>query len=168
MKLSEIYGKRVLSTAGKEGYVLSVNASDGKLVSLVCADEREREFTVDFKNVLKTGEKIIFNESVEESVGVPIRLGKACFDENGGYLGNLQDFTFFGDRLKTAKIGKKNYPAEILIAGDVVIVKRVSTLKGDVVKNGETLFKKGTFVTDDVLNEAAAAGEYVQTKLKTL
>ncbi len=168
MKLSEIYGKRVLSTAGKEGYVLSVNASDGKLVSLVCADEREREFTVDFKNVLKTGEKIIFNESGEESVGVPIRLGKACFDENGGYLGNLQDFTFFGDRLKTAKIGKKNYPADILIAGDVIIVKRVSTLKGDVVKNGETLFKKGTFVTDDVLNEAAAAGEYVQTRLKTL
>lgn len=168
MKLSEIYGKRVLSTAGKEGYVLSVNVAGGKIVSLVCADEREREFTVDFKNVLKTGEKIIFNESVEESVGVPIRLGKACFDENGGYLGNLRDFTFFGDRLKTAKIGKKNYPAEILIAGDVVIVKRVSTLKGDVVKNGETLFKKGTFVTDDVLNEAAAAGEYVQTKLKTL
>lgn len=168
MKLSEIYGKMVLSTAGKEGYVLSVNAAGVKIVSLVCADEREREFTVDFKNVLKAGEKIIFIESEEKSTGVPVRLGKACFDEKGGYLGNLHDFTFFGDRLKTAKIGNKNYPAEGLINGDVIIVKQFLRLNGDVVKDGETLFKKGTFVTDDVLNEAAAAGEYVQTKLKSL
>lgn len=168
MKLSEIYGKRVLSTAGKEGYVLSVNADGGRIVSLICADEREQEFTVDFKNVLKAGEKIIFSAYGEETAGVPVRLGKACFDEKGAYLGNLQDFTFFGDRLKTAKIGKKNYPVEGLICGDVFIVKRFSRLKGDVVKDGETLFKKGTFVTDDVLDEAAAEGEYVQTKLKSL
>ena len=114
-----------------------MNAAGVKIVSLVCADEREREFTVDFKNVLKAGEKIIFIESEEKSTGVPVRLGKACF-------------------------------AEGLVYGDVIIVKQFLRLNGDVVKDGETLFKKGTFVTDDVLNEAAAAGEYVQTKLKSL
>ena len=169
MKLSEIYGKKVLSTTGKEGYVLSVNAAGEKLTCFVCADMREREFTVEFKNIVKFGEKIIYTEGENcEAMGTPLRLGRACFNERGNYLGNLQDFTFFGDKLKTAKIGKKNYPAEGLILSDAVIVGDIRRLKSDVVKDGKTLFKKGTYVTEEVLNEAAVAGEYVQTTLKSI
>lgn len=169
MKLSEIYGKKVLSAAGKKGYVLSLNIADGKILCLACADEFEKEFTVQFKDIIRFGEKIFYADGEDcKKSGTPLRLGRACFDNQGGYLGNLQDFTFFGDRLKTAKIGKKNYPVEGLILGDVVIVKDMRRLKSDVVKDGKTLFKKGTYVTEEVLNEAAASGEYVQTTLKTL
>ena len=169
MKISELYGKRVISTAGKEGYVISVNATGGKILCLVCADEGEREFTVDFKNILAFGESVIYEDRQSVlAASVPVRLGRAGFDERGNYLGQLEDFTFKGEKLKSAKIGKKNYPAEGLILGDIVIVKDMKRLKKDVEKEGRLLFKKGTFVTEDVLLEAAASGEYVQTTLKTL
>ena len=47
MKVSILYGKETLSTAGKKGYVLSVNVSGGKIVSYTCADENEKRFTID-------------------------------------------------------------------------------------------------------------------------
>lgn len=168
MKVSQIYGKRILSTLGKEGYVVSVNA-DGRNLCLVCADGNERDFTVDMVNVISFGDPIIYDgtECVERSA-TPLRLGRAGFDIKGNYLGNVEDFTVSGSKLKSVKIGKKNYPVEGLVFGDVIIVKDVRRLKRDVIKNGTTLFKKGTPLTDEVLKEAAAAGEYVQTTLKSI
>ena len=168
MKVSSIYGKKIMSTAGKEGYVIAVSA-EGQLLYLMCADGNEREFCVDMDNVISIGDRIIYDgtECINANA-VPLRLGRAGFDMRGNYLGNLEDFTITCGRLKTAKIGKKNYPVEGLILGDVIIIKDVRRLKTDVVKDGNTLFRKGTFVTDDVLSEAAAAGEYVQTTLKSL
>lgn len=168
MKVSSIYGKRIISTEGKEGYVISVSAA-GQSLYLTCADGNEREFCVDMTSVISFGDKIIYDgtECINLS-SVPLRLGRACFDVQGNYLGNLNDFTVLRGRLKSAKIGKKNYPVEGLILGDVVIVKDMRRLKSDVIKEGDTLFKKGTLVTDSVLSEAAAAGEYVQTTLKSI
>lgn len=168
MKVSSIYGKKIMSTEGKEGYVISVNA-EGQCLYLVCADGNEKEFCVDMDSVVSIGDKIIYDgtECINLSA-VPLRLGRAGVDMRGHYLGNLEDFTILRGRLKTAKIGKKNYPVEGLILGDVIIVKDLRSLKNDVVKDGSTLFKKGTFVTDEILSEAAAAGEYVQTTLKSI
>lgn len=168
MKLSEILGKRILSTTGKEGYVVSVGA-EGRSLFFTCADISEREFTVDAKNVLRLGDSILYDgtESAKKPA-VTLRLGRAGFDMQGNYLGKLADFTVLGKKLRSAKIGKKNYPAEGLILGDIIIVKDVRRLTSDVVKDGAVLFKKGTPVTDEMLSEAAAAGEYVQTTLKTL
>ena len=168
MKLSKIFGKRIKSAGGKEGYVVSVNA-EGQSLFFVCADDNEREFTVDMQSVTSLGDNILYDgRESGKKAAVPVRLGRAGFDMRGNYLGNLEDFTIAGGKLKTAKIGKKNYPAEGLILGDVIIVKDLRRLKSDVIKNGSTLFKKGEYVTDGVLSEAAAAGEYVQTTLKTL
>lgn len=168
MKLSEIFGKKVLSTAGKVGYVISVSCDKNQLY-FVCADVNEREFTVKWENVTEFGENIIFDgtESKENDL-YPLRLGRACFDLRGNYLGKLEDCTIAGGKLKSAKIGKKNYPAEGLIAGDVTLVKDLRRLNADVVKDGKILFKKGTYVTEDILNEAAVCGEYVQTTLKSI
>lgn len=168
MKVSSIYGKKILSTAGKEGYVISVNA-DGQSLFLTCADGNEKEFCVDMATVISIGDKIIYDgtECINCNA-VPLRLGRAGFDMRGNYLGNLEDFTVTGGRLKTAKIGKKNYPVEGLILGDVIIVKDLRRLNFDVVKDGNTLFKKGAYLTDEVLAEAASAGEYVQTTLKSI
>lgn len=167
MKVSELFGKRILGTNGKEGYVISVNAEGGD-ICLVCADDSEREFAVDLKNVLSAGDKIIYDGTETGICATPLRLGRAGFDMRGKYLGNLCDFTLSGGKLKFAKIGKKNYPADGIILGDVVIVKDMRRLKSDVTKDGRTLFKKGAYVTDGVLSEAAAEGEYVQTTLKSL
>lgn len=169
MKISEIYGKTVESTTGKKGYVITVKANGDKLECLICADENENEFTVDINNVVKFGERIIFNdrESAIKSA-VPVRLGRASFDESGKYLGNLEEYLFEGATLLRAKIGKKNYPAEELVCGDAVIVKKLKRLKGNVMKEGKIIIKSGTYLSDEVLNDAKEQGEYVQTKMKSI
>ncbi len=60
MKVSILYGKETLSTAGKKGYVLSVNVSGGKIVSYTCADENEKRFTIDADSVKSVKEKIVY------------------------------------------------------------------------------------------------------------
>lgn len=169
MKISEIYGKRVESTAGKSGYVIAIKANGQILECLICADENENEFTVDINNIVKFGEVIIFNdrESAIKSA-LPIRLGRAGFDECGKYLGNLEEYLFEGNTILKAKIGKKNYPAEGLVCGDAVIVKKFKKLKGNVLKDGKIIIRSGTYLTDEVLNNAKLHGEYVQTTMKSL
>ncbi len=169
MKISDIYAKTVVSDAGKKGYIISVHAYKGKLVYLTCADENEKEFTVDMRDILSIGENIVYEDratAVKKSL--PIRLGCAAFNESGKYLGNLEEVTFDKNRLQKAKIGKKNYPAEAVICGDIAIVKSLKRLKSDVVKDGKVIFKKGTFVTDEVLKRAESEGEYVQTTVKSI
>lgn len=169
MKICELYGRKVLGDGGKEGYLLSINAAEDGAFFLVCADEREREFSVDIKNVVRFGEKIIFSGGADKKIpGTPLRAGRECFDTDGRFLGRVEEYVFTGGRLKSCRIGKKNYPAEGLRFCDAVIVRCVGRLKCDVTKDGATLFKKGSPVTDELLEEAACAGEYVQTKLKSL
>ena len=169
MVVSEIYGKKIESTNGKKGYVISVNANAGVLVCFICADENEKEFAVDVKNVICIGEKIIYEdrENVIKS-STPLRLGRAGFDEQGKYLGVLEEYTFKNNKLSRIKIGKKNYPAEGVVCGDVVIVKGAKRLKYDVVKDGKVIIKKGTRVTDGLLKNAEKQGEYIQTNLKSI
>ncbi len=97
-----------------------------------------------------------------------MRLGCAGFDEKGNYLGILEEFTYSKNKLLKAKIGKKTYPAEGLLAGDVIIVKRVKRVNADVVKDGKVIIKKGTPLTNEVLASAEANGEYIQTNLKSI
>lgn len=169
MNISSLYGKKVLSTAGKSGYVISVNVAGGRIECLTCADENENEFYVDMRSVLKTGDKILF-EDRESAIKAakPVRLGRASYDDNGMYLGNLVDMTYTGGKILKAKIGKKSYPASGLVCGDVVIAKTVRTVKSDVVKDGKVIIKKGTPLTDGVLLAAEKEGEYVQANLKSL
>lgn len=168
MKLSEIFGRKILDKAGKEGYVLSAGTSGGSLY-LSCADENEREFYVKWENVLLLGDSLIYEER-EENVEnfYALRLGRACYDLKGNFEGRLEDCTVLGGRIKTARIGKKNYPAGILVWGDIILIKELRRLNCDVIKDGKRVFKKGAVITDELLSEAAAAGEYVQTTLKSL
>ena len=39
MVISELYGKRGESTAGKKGYIISVTGGAGRVEFLTCADE---------------------------------------------------------------------------------------------------------------------------------
>ena len=98
----------------------------------------------------------------------PIRLGRAGFNENGKYLGNLNDLDLKGAKIQRVKIGKKNYPAEKLFMDDVIIIPAVKRLKSDVVKDGKVIIKKGTEINSEVLASAEQNGEYVQTNLKSI
>lgn len=169
MNISEFYGKKVVSDGGKTGYVVSVNGGAGRIECLVCADSDEKEFTVDARDVISVGNNIVY-EDRERAIKAarPIRLGRAGFDEYGTFLGTVEDMEFRNGKLLKTKIGKKSYPADKLIYGDVIIVRGAKMLKSDVVKDGKVLIKKGTPVTDKVLEKAAENGEYVQTSLKSL
>ena len=48
MKVSDFFGKRIFSTAGREGYVIGMCADERSLF-LICADSDEREFAVDMQ-----------------------------------------------------------------------------------------------------------------------
>ncbi len=169
MNVSLLYGKKAVSTEGRQGYVISVNVAGGKIECLTCADEDENEFSIDMKNVLKVGETILF-EDREKAIKAakPVRLGRASYDDKGTYLGNLEDMTLSGNKILSVKIGKKSYQAGELIYGDVVIAKRTKRLKSDVIKDGKVIIKKGTPLTGEVLSAAEKEGEYVQTNLKSL
>lgn len=170
MKVSSIYGKKVESTAGKKGYAISVNANAGKIECLICADEDENEFAVDIKNIVNIENNIIIYEDRESAIKAskPLRLGCAGFDEKGVYLGNLEEYIFSKNKLLKAKIGKKTYPADSVITGDIAIVKHVKRVKADIIKDGKVIIKKGTPLTAEVLAAAQTQGEYVQTNLKSI
>lgn len=169
MKISELYGKKVESTAGRLGYVVSCNGTAGRLVCLLCADENENEFYVDVKNVISVGNKIIF-EDRETAIksAKPIRLGRAGFNEAGKYLGTLTDLDFKGTKIQRAKIGRRSYPAEKILMGDAIIVPEVKRVKSDVIKDGKVIIKKGAKVNSQTLAAAEQNGEYVQTNLKSI
>lgn len=169
MNVSLFFGQKVLSTDGKKGYVVSVNAAAGKIECLICADEDENEFYVDMKNVLKLGEPIIFDDRESKiKAAKPVRLGRASYNDKGIYLGNLVDMTVSGNKIMRVKIGKKSYKATELTYGDVVIHKPVKKLKSDVIKDGKVIIRKGTPITSGVLSAAEKEGEYFQTNLKSL
>lgn len=170
MKLSCIFGKKVVSEKGKTGYVISVLADKNKIVCLVCADEKtEAEFTVDADCVKSMGEIIIFKEEKAQKSGTPLRLGKPVFDCGGNYLGKLKDITVEKFLLSRAHIGNKKFAATDLVCGDAIIVKSSARiLKSDVKSGGKVLIKRGTPLTPEIMNKARVNGEYVQTSLKTI
>lgn len=168
--ITSLYGKAVESTAGKTGYVISVNAGSGKIQCLICADENENEFAVDVRNIVSVANKIIY-EDRESAINdsVPVRLGIPGYDLNGAYLGALKDITLKGDVLGAAIIGKKKYSAADVSLGDAAIVKNIPrTLKENVVKDGRVILKRGAPLTEENLQIAREAGVYVQTNLKTI
>ncbi len=169
MNVSKLFGKKTESTSGKKGYVISVNGGNGKVECLVCADEDENEFIVDMKDVVMFGEKIIYQDRTDAFKNArPLLIGRSCFDDRGNYLGEVEDYAFKGNKLLSAKIGKKNYPADELICGDVVIISKKKRLSDDVLKDGKIIFKKGDEVTEELLLKAEQQGEYIQTSLKSL
>ena len=170
MKISFFYGMKVESTAGKSGYVVGVNVRGDRLECLKCADANENEFSVDAQNILKYGEDKIIFEDREAAIrnSVPMRLGKPVFDDNGNYLGILEDFAVDCDTLTTAYVGKKKFSANELVCGDAVIVKPQRVLKSDVKKDGKVILKRGTPLTGETLQIAQREGEYIQANLKSI
>ena len=169
MKISSFIGKKIMSRSGVNGYVLGVYAYGTKLCRLVCADESERKFEVDFKNLTVTRSMLKFKEGKPEVRGDLIRLGKPVFDYEGKYIGKLTDLSFDKDELTFAHVGSLKFCVSDIVFGDAVIVKNSARiLKSNVKKNGKVIIKRGTPLTPDIILKAQKQGEYVQTNLKTI
>lgn len=169
MKVSVYYGKETLSTGGKKGYIISVNAEDKKIVSFTCADENEKRFLISAGSVKSVKEKLVYAEGEKAAAGAPLRLGAPVYDCEGNFLGKLTDVTAEKNKILFAHSGTKKYAADDIVLGDAVIVKSSARiLKSDVKKNGKIILKKGTPLSDESLKKAQKAGEYIQANLKTI
>jgi hypothetical protein len=125
MKISELYGKQVLSCDKKKsGYVLGVSCIGNKIAFLLCFDEHEREFYVDVNNITKMGEKIIYEDAAAKlKYAKLLRLGKAGYSESGKFIGHLEDCEVKGFDIKRAYIGNRKIDFARLVCGDIVIIK---------------------------------------------
>ena len=170
MKVSLFYGKKIESTAGSSGYVICVNVSGWKLVSLTCADGNEKLFTVRVESVKSVKDKLVYTDKCNTvKDATPLRLGKPVFDCEGTYLGKLTDFSVEKNIITYAHVGTKKFSADDIVCGDAVLVKSSARiLKSNVKKNGKVLIKRGTPLTPELVKKAQNMGEYVQTNLKTI
>lgn len=170
MKLSNFLGTKVISTDKKKsGYVIAVNVLGDRIEYFLCADENEKEFTVDIKSVISFKEEIIFcDRATVFSKCKKIKLGKPSYSQEGKFLGYLTDFETDGTRISCAYIGKKRYSLEDIRDGDAVIATQKQKLKSDVLKDGEVLFKRGEILSAELLALAKLNGEYIQTNLKSI
>ncbi len=170
MKLSSIYGKKIISTAGKSGYVISVYTDGIKIGGFGCADENENEFLVGADSIKSVKTNISYKDVPSAKInGKPLALGKPVFDCEGEYYGNLTDFTVENNKLVYAHIGNKKFSCGDIAVGDAVIIKNSARIiKSDVKKGNRVIIKRGTPLTSEILEKARKKGEYVQTKLKTI
>ena len=169
MKLSDIYGKEVESKDKKRrGWVRSVLGKGGAPQFLQCFDGEEREFDVDWKDIVHIGDKIIFDDRAAEKKNCsPLRLGLPAYDDTGRFLGNLSDISV-GKEGVFYVIGRKKYRPEYISVGDVLIVHPPRTLKENVTAGGAVILKKGSPLTPEALKKAEEAGEYFQAWLKRI
>ena len=170
MKVSYLFGKKVVSTAGKEGYVIAVYADGNRLDRIICADENEKEFAVSATAFKTVKDRLVYKsaEKVQKG-GTCLSLGKPVFDCGGAYLGKLTDFTIEKNRIVYANVGNKKFSFDDIVLGDAVIIKSSArVLKSDVTKEGKVLIKRGTPLSPEILQKAQEKGEYVQTNLKTI
>jgi hypothetical protein len=125
-KVSQIFGKSVISSSGKEGYVLGFIRDKNQITALICADENEKRFSILPEKL--EGDKIFYDKKIATcSGGKGISLGKPAFNLSGKYLGKLYDYVCSGLCLTKACIGKKHYPLEQIVEGDIILVKDEAT-----------------------------------------
>ena len=170
MKVSGLFGKRVESASGRSGYVLRVNAIDNKITSFTCVDSDEQEFDIPVKNIKSIKNTVTYSYAGKHGgIEKSLTLGRPVFDCEGNLVGKLTDIVTEKYEIVSVSVGNKKFSAEDVICGDAVIIKsNVRFLKSDVKKNGKIIFRRGTPLTDEIIEKAQIAGEYVQTNLKTI
>ena len=170
MKISGLFGKRVESLSGKSGYILRVNATGYDVTSFTCADGDEQEFDIPVKNIKAVKDTVTYSYAGKHGgAEKSLTLGRPVFDCEGNYIGKLSDIVIEKYKVVSFFVGNKKFSAEDMICGDAVLIKSgVRFLRSDVKKNGKIIFRRGTPVTDEVIEKAQLVGEYVQTNLKTI
>lgn len=168
VRLSQLYGMRTVSTAGRTGYIIRVIADGGRITGFVCADGNEREFFADAASATVTDGCIIAAET-DSAAGNSIRLGIPLIDCAGNAAGRVDDITIRKDAMLCVYCGRKKYPADGIAFGDFAVLPNAyRTLKSDVKKDGRVILKRGTALSESSFGKAKREGEYIQTALKSI
>ena len=170
MKVSLLFGKRVESASGRSGYILRVNAIGNDITSFTCVDNDEQEFDIPVKNIRSVRNTVTYSYAGKHGgLEKSLTLGRPAFDCEGNFIGKLSEIIIEKYEITSVFVGNKKFSAEDVICGDAVFIKsNVRFLKSDVKKNGKIIFRRGTPLTDEVMEKAQLVGEYVQTNLKTI
>jgi hypothetical protein len=125
MKVSWLIGRAIQSSDKKKhGYVLAVCVANGNVVSLLCADEHEKEFVVDVKDITAFAESLVFEDRTALlRQAKPVQLGKQSYNANGQYLGVLTDYEWENGTLASAIIDGKPYAPNLVKVGDIALVE---------------------------------------------
>ena len=170
MKISQMFGKKVESAAGRVGYILRVNAIGREITSFTCADGDDEEFDIPVKNIKSIKSTVSYSGEGKCAEGArSISLGKPVYDCEGNFVGILTEIVTEKYTINSICVGNKKFSAEDTVCGDAIIIKNsVAFLKSDVKKNGKIIFRKGTPLSKEVTAKAQRVGEYVQTHLKSI
>lgn len=128
MQISTLIGKRVLSPDGDElGYVLNVSLTKNraKLLSLVCVDENEDEYSLPARAVLFEGDALVCDK-IQSIVpeGNPNPVGMYAYTDCGQSLGAVCDVAFEPEGAFLSFTEHKTpVPVSRIKFGQVVIVR---------------------------------------------
>ncbi len=129
MEYSMLIGKPLLSPGGENrGYITGLFLSEdlSRLCSLACADEEEEEFFLPAKAIRSVGDAVIAEgDKIASPIGVPCPVGRAVYDETGGFLGGAGALTDGANGALTivGAFGEKQIPARQVFAGNCLIVR---------------------------------------------
>ncbi len=172
MKLSQLFGKRTRTLDGKKrGYIVGITHVDRQIEGIICADEHEKTFYLNFKNVLQnygTEDDFLVAEYDKDFKvkGESLRLGIIVISSSGKFLGNLNELEYEKNELTYAYVDNKHYLVDGAIISDVMILQ-TKVVKSDVISDGTIVLKKGTPLTANSIYTAISVGEYIQTMLKS-
>lgn len=125
MKASEIYCMKISGKDKKtRGYILSISCVKDMIEGYICCDERENEFFAESAGVKFSNNAAIFSVTGRENKkGYRLKLGVPLYSDSGKFLGYIDDFTFKGNRIASAHVGKRKFAFDRLVLNDVAILK---------------------------------------------
>ena len=125
MKASEIYCMKIASKDKKKrGYILAISCVKDMIEGYICCDEHENEFFAESAGTkFSNGCATFLVTGKENKKGYRLRLGVPLYSEGGKFLGYIDDFTFKGNRIALAHVGKRKYAFDRIALNDVAILK---------------------------------------------
>lgn len=191
MFIKDYIGKKIHSPDGKEiGYARAPLLSPDKkrLVALLCSDAEEEDFLFPLTTKNYADDPLVFPAERKIAAHVAYSpLARPVYDENGKFLGLVDDVELDKLSLRTLRLQERTVPVSRVRAyGDGILLskprkprrKKVKSeplpvlgkaLKADVLdKNGGVLFSRGTIVTPLVLQIASREKKLLEVTAKAL
>lgn len=125
MKASEIFCTEIAGKDKKKrGYILAISCVNDMIEGYICCDERENEFFAESAGVrFLSGFATYSVTGKENKKGYRLKLGVPLYSDDGRFLGHIDDFTFKGNRIIFAHVGRRKFAFDKLALSDVAILK---------------------------------------------
>ena len=111
-------------TKKNRGYILAITCDKNIIEGYICCDEHENEFFAESAGTkFSTGSATFLLTGKENKKGYRLKLGVPLYSDDGKFLGYIDDFTFKGNRIALAHVGKRKFAFDKLVLNDVAILK---------------------------------------------